>query len=64
MQALAGDNDPQTCRCQLNLAEVYLHFLKNEEAKALYEAFLSIYNSQDGSGTTQDWSQIEAFKKL
>jgi len=37
MQALAGDKDPQTCRCQLNLAQVYQHFEKVEEAKGLYE---------------------------
>ena len=34
---LSGEKDPQTCRCLINLAQVYTHFEKEEESRARYQ---------------------------
>jgi hypothetical protein len=36
MKRLTGEKDKQSCRCLINLAQVYQHFNKAEDAKALY----------------------------
>ena len=36
MKKLSGSQDAQTCRCQINLAQVYQHFELKEEAKSNY----------------------------
>ena len=43
MQKLSSATDPQTCRCKINLAQVYQHFEKDEEAKALYQEYLTMF---------------------
>ena len=64
MNSLSGEKDPQTCRCKLNLAQVYQHFEKPDDAKKLYEEFLALYTQQNGSDGAQDWSKNETFTKL
>ena len=57
MKRLSGENDPQTCRCLINLAQVYQNFELNEEAKTHYQQYLTAFEAQNGENDTDDWSQ-------
>ena len=56
MKKLSGEHDAQTCRCRINLAQVYQHFELNDEAKAHYQEYLTAYRAQNGENDTDDWS--------
>ena len=46
IKQLSGENDVQTCHCMLNLAQVYYHFERTEEARELYEKYLTMFRIQ------------------
>lgn len=64
MKSLSGGKDPQTCRCKLNLAQVYHHFEKYDLAKVLYQEYIDLFASQNGEEGTQDWSKNDTYCKL
>ena len=58
MLQLSNANDPQTCRCQLNLAQVYQYFEKTDEAKDCYTKFLTLYAELDLDSESQQGVQM------
>ena len=64
MKKLSSDKDSQTCRCLINLAQVYQYFELNDEAKGLYQQFVTAFEAQNGENDTDDWSSQPAFTKL
>lgn len=58
MLQLSNANDPQTCRCQLNLAQVYQYFEKTDEAKDCYSKFLTLYEELDLESESQQGIQM------
>ena len=46
IKQLSGEYDVQTCHCMLNLAQVYNHFERAEEARELYEKYLTMFRQQ------------------
>ena len=56
--------DLQTCKCLLNLANVYLYFDMTEDATKTFQKFIDLYNSQVGQEGKVDWSKEEQFVKL
>ena len=61
---LIGELDIQTCKSYLNLADVYVHFEKKEEAIEHFTYFTTLFAKQDGTDGKQDWSAIQTFVKL
>ncbi len=64
MLKLSNAKDAQTCRCLLNLAQVYQYFEKDEKAKELYKQFLTLFAEQTGENGTHDWSENAQMVKL
>lgn len=56
IKRLNGEKDAQSCRCLINLAQVYHHFNKTEEAKTLFLEYLAMFNTQNGTEGTEDWT--------
>ena len=52
MKKISGEHDPQAIRCWLNLAQVYTFFERQDDAKAIYKAFLDTFKAQGAN-----WSQ-------
>ena len=70
IKQLSGEYDVQTCHCMLNLAQVYYHFERTEEAKELYQKYLTMFKSQSSeqveevSGGQGNWSEDPKHCKL
>ena len=64
MKKLQGELDLQTCKCLLNIADVYLHFEKKEEATEQFKKFIALFEKQNGQEGRADWSVDEKFVKL
>lgn len=64
MLRLQGAKDPQTCRCKLNLAQVHQYFENPEEAKKLYNEYLTLFNKQDGTEGTENWAENPTYAKM
>ena len=43
IKRISGEKDAQTCRCMINLAQVYQTFEEPEDAKRLYQQYLEMY---------------------
>ena len=52
IKRLSGEKDAQTCRCKINLAQVYQTFENTDEAKRLYQEFVTMYEGQTGAEGT------------
>ena len=50
IKRLRGMDDAQTWRCFLNIANVYQHFERNEEAKSRYQEFLNTFENYTING--------------
>ena len=64
MCKLQGQLDFQTQKCFINLADVYAHFEKKEEAKEKFNHFLQVFSEMDGLEGRPDWELDEKLKKL
>ena len=64
IKQLSGEKDAQTCRCKINLAQVYQTFEDTDEAKRIYQQYITMYEGETGAEGTQDWSQMDQYRKL
>ena len=48
IKKLQGELDLQTCKCLLNIGDVYLHFEKKEEATVQFTKFNTLFEKQNG----------------
>ena len=61
IQKIVGPEDPQTCRCLVNLGTVYQYFERNDDAKDKYRQYINMFQANPAWANQKTYADLNDY---